>query len=201
MPYPVQKYVRQLNYFCVVNEAFTKDEVDMIVDLEDLQKFTKGAVGQPIPGGETGNVVEKSRKSDIMWIQHEPNSDWLYQKFSNLVSLVNVDHFMYDISGFENFQYTRYRKGEHYDWHMDASNLYQKFERKISSSIILSNSKDYEGGEFECILHGNLNEPVVIKPQKGDVIFFASWMPHRVRPVTSGIRKSLVCWVMGEREC
>jgi predicted 2-oxoglutarate/Fe(II)-dependent dioxygenase YbiX len=26
-------------------------------------------------------------------------------------------------------------------------------------------------------------------------------MPHRVAPVTKGTRKSLVCWVMGERSC
>ncbi len=39
MPYPVQKYVRELNQFCIANEAFTQEEIDKIIDLEDLQKF------------------------------------------------------------------------------------------------------------------------------------------------------------------
>ena len=108
---------------------------------------------------------------------------------------------MYDIDGFESFQYTVYKSKtkQHYDWHIDSGNTYQKYERKISASIILSDPSKYEGGEFECVLNGRVDEPFIGKPNKGDVIFFSSWMPHRVRPVTSGIRKSLVCWVMGAR--
>lgn len=82
---------------------------------------------------------------------------------------------------------------------MDMGNMSNNYERKISASIMLTDPKKYEGGEFELITNGNIEEPFVVKPNKGDVIFFASWMPHRVRPVTSGVRKSLVCWVMGER--
>jgi PKHD-type hydroxylase len=195
MPYPVQNYAKQLNQFCVVNDAFTQEEVDQIVDLEDLQKFTKGRTG----GGEVKGQNTKMRDSEVMWVAHDQNSDWLYQKFSHLVSLVNNDHFMYDLDSFENFQYTRYRKNEHYNWHVDVSNVYTKFERKISATVLLSDPKSYEGGEFECVIHGRVDEPVVIKPNRGDIVFFASWMPHRVRPVTSGVRKSLVCWIMGKR--
>ena len=45
MPYPVQRYARVLNRFCVATKAFTKEEIEKIVALEDLQKFQKGAVG------------------------------------------------------------------------------------------------------------------------------------------------------------
>jgi len=198
MPYSVQRYVRELNQFCVVNDAFTQDEVDKIVGLEDLQRFQRGGVGG---GGGAGSVNKKVRDSEVMWLMHEPNSDWLFQKFAHLTSMVNTDHFMYDIDGFENFQYTVYKakNKQHYDWHIDAGNSYIKFERKISASILLTDPEDYEGGEFQCVLHGSVDEPMTIKPKRGDAIFFASWMPHRVTPVTKGTRKSLVCWVMGER--
>ena len=106
---------------------------------------------------------------------------------------------MYNIEGYENFQYTRYRKGEFYDWHIDAGDLSTEYERKISATIILSDPKEYEGGEFQCVIGGRVDEPMTVKPKKGDAIFFASWMPHRVTPVTKGVRKSLVCWVMGKR--
>lgn len=197
MPYPVQKYIRTLNQFCVATGAFSSEDIDQILDLEDLQKFQRGAVG----GGGTGVVNKKTRDSEVMWVSHDQNSDWLFKKFSFLVSQVNYDHFMYDIDGFENFQYTIYKSKtkQHYDWHIDSSNFYQKFERKISASIILTDPDKYEGGEFECIVNGRVDEPFVAKPNKGDVVFFSSWMPHRVRPVTGGVRKSLVCWVMGPR--
>ena len=197
MPYPVQRYARVLNRFCVATKAFTKEEVEKILALEELQKFQKGAVG-----GATGKgqVNKKNRDSDVMWVMHEQNSDWLYQKFSSLVSAVNYDHFMYDIEGFENFQYTVYRSKDkqHYDWHIDAGNISSPFERKISASLILTDPSKYEGGEFECVMNGRVDEPFVAKGEIGDVIFFDSGMPHRVRPVTSGVRKSLVCWIMGK---
>ena len=197
MPFPVQKYIRTLNRFCIATKAFTPEEVEKIKDLEDLQKFRKGAVG----GGETaGRVSKKTRDSDIMWVEHSRESDWLFNKFSHLVSMVNYDHFMYDIDGFESFQYTRYnaKDKQHYNWHMDAGNNSSTFERKISASIMLTDPKEFDGGEFEIVTTGNVEEPIVLKPELGDVVFFASWMPHRVRPVTSGMRKSLVCWVMGK---
>jgi hypothetical protein len=80
MPYPVQKYIRTLNQFCVATNAFTPEEVDKIIDLEDLQKFQNGAVG----GGGKGQVNKKTRDSEVMWVMHDQNSDWLYQKFSFL---------------------------------------------------------------------------------------------------------------------
>lgn len=196
MPYPVQRFIKQLSQFCVVDSAFTQDEVDQIVDLEDLQKFQRGGVGS---GDGPGKVNKKARDSEVMWIHHDQNSDWLFQRFSQLTSMVNYDYFMYDIDGFENFQYTRYRKKEFYDWHIDAGDVWSPFERKISATIILSDEKEYEGGEFQCVIGGRVDEPMTIKPKRGDAVFFASWMPHRVMPVTKGIRKSLVCWVMGKR--
>lgn len=196
MPYPVQQFAKQLNQFCIVDNAFSEEEIDRIIDLEDLQKFQRGSVAS---NNGSGKVNKKARDSEVMWVHHDQNSDWLFQKFSNLVSMVNHDHFMYNIDGFENFQYTRYRKGEFYDWHIDSGDVFSAFERKISATIILSDPKDYEGGEFQCVIGGRVDEPLVVKPKKGDAIFFASWMPHRVIPVTKGTRKSLVCWVMGKR--
>lgn len=197
MPYPVQKFVKEINQFCVASDAFSEEDVEKILDLEDLHKFQHGAVG----GGTGGHVNKKTRDSEVMWIHHDNNSDWLFQKFSYLVSRVNYDHFMYNIDGFENFQYTVYKSKnkQHYDWHIDAGNQYSKFERKISATIMLTDPNSYEGGEFECVMNGRVDEPFVAKPNIGDVIFFSSWMPHRVKPVTKGVRKSLVCWVMGER--
>lgn len=193
----LNKFNKQLNYFCLVNDVFTKDEIEQIYALEDLQSFSRGKVGSD--SDPSGEVKEEQRTSDIMWIYQDNRSNWLFYKFGALVSNVNTDHFMYDIEGFDNFQYTRYREGEFYNWHLDINPAYSNYERKISASIILSDPEEYEGGEFQIIYNGRVDEPVSLKPNKGDVIFFASWMPHRVAPIISGVRKSLVCWINGKR--
>ena len=50
-----------------------------------------------------------------------------------------------------------------------------------------------------CKATGNFNNIAVLKPKKGDIVFFASWMPHRVRPVTLGTRRSIVSWILGKK--
>lgn len=198
MFFGVQSYVKQLNYFVHVSDVFDKDEVEKILDLEDLNNFKKGRVGRESPEGV---VDEKVRDSEIIWINPDENSIWLFQKFGHLTSMVNNDHFMYSLKGFDAFQYTRYKPNGHYNWHIDSHSHYLEVDRKISATIVLSDPSEYEGGEFEIILNGQVETPHVLKPKIGDVIFFASWLPHRVRPVISGVRKSLVAWIVGDRIC
>lgn len=191
----VQKYNKVLHQYCVVNDVFTKQEIDTIIDLEDLQKFIKGKVG----ADQEGTLNEKTRDSDIMWIYHDQTSDWLFRKFGELVSNVNGDFFMYDIELFDAFQYTIYRENNHYNWHIDMGNYSSNYERKISATIMLSDPSEYEGGELHLVAGGDVENPVIMKPKLGDVVFFASWMPHKVAPIVSGVRKSLVVWVLGKR--
>lgn len=108
MAFKLQKYNRRLNYYCVVNNAFTAEECDRIIDLEDLQKFQQGRVGSTAENKQ-GSLNKKSRDSDIMWIHQNKDSDWLFQKFGSIVTAVNYDHFMYNIDGFDAFQYTVYK--------------------------------------------------------------------------------------------
>ena len=102
----------------------------------------------------------------------------------------------YDIDFIEPIQDTLYEVGGYYDWHIDESNWYPGKRqsnriRKISFTILLND--DFEGGEFELFA----DEKKVIPMKKKDVILFMGDTPHRVRKVTSGVRKSLVGWVQG----
>lgn len=186
--------------FKVVEKFFSEEDIDKIIDLEDLQEFTKGKVGsdQKQPGG---TLNTGARDSEISWLVPNPQSQWVFDRFGGLLGQVNHDVFMYDIDGFEAFQYTKYKKEQHYDWHFDVHTEYLNWERKISAVIILSDPKEYSGGELEVIHMGSPDKAFCSKLNKGDVIFFASWMSHRVRPVTKGVRRSLVAWVMGKRVC
>jgi len=98
----------------------------------------------------------------------------------------------------EQIQYTEYygtNKG-HYDWHMDlGSQGFMKF-RKISVTVQLSDSNEYEGGDLQIWTGGQY--PMTAPRGKGNVVIFPSFMMHRVTPVTSGTRKSFVLWLGGE---
>ena len=68
--------------------------------------------------------------------------------------------------------------------------------RKLSMSVILNN--DFEGGDFEFASYSKEKcEITPIPASTGSIIVFPSSMEHRVTPVTSGIRYSLVCWFLG----
>ena len=55
---------------------------------------------------------------------------------------------------------------------------------------------DYTGGNFEINTGGNSE---IVPFPKGRIIAFPSFILHRVTPVTSGTRKSIVIWVTGPK--
>lgn len=190
------KYIKPLPQFCIVENYFTSEEVDKIIDFEELQEFTAGKMGS-----DGKNTNKEHRDSEVSWLFWNPETRWVFDKFGALLGQVNHSHFMYDIDGFDAFQYTKYKSKQHYNWHFDAFTEFQGFERKISACIMLTDPKKYGGGDFQIVPHGNIEKVESFKPTIGSVIFFASWMPHRVAPIKSGVRKSLVAWVMGKRVC
>ena len=73
--------------------------------------------------------------------------------------------------------------------------------RKLSFTLCLN--EDYEGGEFSfCIPHPIAEKTKIEKiekPKKGTMIVFPSYTWHKVGRVTSGVRKTLVGWVVGQQ--
>lgn len=192
----INKYLGTFECYAHMNRAFTEEEVEKIREIEELQTFQKGTISSKLSGTD----LKKARDSDVFFMDHDENTDWLYQRMSYLIAQANHDHFLYNVDDFGPMQYTKYKKDGHYCWHWDVFFGWQKNARKISVVVFLNEPEDYEGGEFEIVTNGNLDEIKKLKPLKGDALFFASWMPHRVLPVTSGERNTLVTWVTGPRE-
>ena len=112
----------------------------------------------------------------------------------------------FDLNGYDSLQYTVYNaseKGE-YGFHMDTfigndvpKDMYET--RKLSLTFLLNEPNvDFKGGEFQ-INSGDEKKAVSINMKKGDMILFPSFMIHRVKPVTKGVRKSIVAWVTGPK--
>ena len=153
--------------------------------------------------------VSKKRKSNVVWM----NDRWIYNEIHPYINLANKNaewNFQWDHS--ESCQFTKYKLNQFYDWHCDSwDRPYDKPDdlsrhgkiRKLSVTVSLSDETEYEGGDFEFDFRNNdkgSNQPRLCKEirPKGSVVVFPSFVWHRVKPVTSGTRYSLVIWNLGK---
>src|SRR5688572_11905827 len=144
-----------------------------------------------------GNTNAEIRRSQVVMLGEEPKYDWLYERLWSAAQECNRLFFCVDIAGVEaNVQLARYDSSDRgfYGWHTDFAGI--RPLRKLSISIQLSRSEDYEGGDLE-LMYGQ--EPQRVERSRGAFIAFPSFMLHRVTPVTRGTRWSLVAWILGTR--
>ena len=173
----------------------------------DNLKWEDGIVGDDAKGNRLIQN-ETSRKSKIAWLHDK----YLGKKLFNSVNSYNKQQWNYDLIGCDDLQYGIYFDGGHYNWHRDIENNPLKIDdkilcRKLSMTIWLSDPHEYEGGELDIEVKGPVDERGnvrhvrynTLKYPKGSILIFPSDKWHRVRPVTSGIRKSLVTWFRGPR--
>ena len=139
------------------------------------------------------DVDEKVRRSKVRWVHEQPIRDFLWK----FVQQANLNAFNVDVTNFCEVQYTEYHAEQegHYDWHHDVHwNGTTSADRKLSVTVQLSSPDAYEGGTFEF---QECESPAC--KELGTVLVFPSYLRHRVLPVTSGVRKSLVAWFHGPR--
>lgn len=159
-----------------------------------------------------------ARDSSTSWLNWE---HWVGSMIWGQMKIINERHFGYDIDHIDNgqLQYTRYGPNQYYKWHEDEAlsrtgdnginfiegdfeeikNRYivnkTKPVRKLSASLILND--DFDGGQFQIIEPNS--RPYTAPSERGTLIVFDSRMLHRVRPVSNGVRKSIVAWGCGPR--
>lgn len=189
------------NYF-ILEEAVTNRFCDHVIEygkyLKEQVATTWGYNPDTLSDYDR-KELEKTRKSKITWM----SDNWMYREIQPVIHEVNaLAGWNFQWSMTESFQFTKYEgnQKQHYDWHTDSGDADDNgLTRKISASLILANDDEYEGGDFQiCIPNPNQNKIINIKlKQKGTMIFFPSFVWHRVVPVTKGTRYSLVCWSKG----
>jgi len=154
---------------------------------------------------ENGIAYESSiRPCNTKFHMINDNNAWFIHKMAALLEHVNNKYYQYDVWGFEGFQYTEYtsEKNDRYGYHMDmitGDNIpeYLRMPRKLSLSLILSNPTEYDNGEFEFkVSEENLFQP---EQKRGRAIIFPSYILHKINPVTRGVRRSIVTWVVGPK--
>ena len=175
-----------------IQPIFSPKQCQMVIDKGMSLKKETAAVGMGNPEGS--GVDPKKRITTISWIPFK-EMPAMYRDIEKTMLQANNNHF-----GFEGMrlteiaQFTHYLEGGFYEWHMDndVAGKHQPPVRKISMTLLLSDPSTFEGGELEIMSKGK-----TAKLKQGQAMFFASWLQHRVKPVTKGERYSLVMWFGG----
>lgn len=183
---PTTRLIESYQPFIVFDNLFSFEECNEIKELG----YNLQVNDSMIASHKTNDSIRKSSNS---WIPHSKEIDWLFRKVSKNILECNLKWYGFDIVGFEEmFQFTEYKEGDFYTWHSDLGNDYMS-KRKLSVVIQLTNPDEYEGGDLQFFSARNQKLPKKL----GDMIVFPSFEQHRVTPIKSGVRNSLVLWVSG----
>ena len=172
---------------------FTPEQCKMIIQAGRAEPRNDAGVGNE-KGTKGGHVDTNTRTSHISWIPFSKMAD-MYKDIDKIMQATNRNHFGFDgMTINEMAQYTEYPEGGFYEWHVDndVNMQHEPPVRKISMTLLLSPESEFEGGDLELMSEGK-----VAKIKQGHAVFFASFIRHRVKPVTRGRRQSLVMWFGG----
>lgn len=182
-----------------------------LVDAETCERIIDVGRSQELEDGRlrASDRLEQ-RKTRIAWLRE----DWIYDIVEKYVYKANTEAgWNFDIERMQSLQFGVYEDGGKYDWHFDMTGrvysekdavapVFHGLLRKVSFSLQLSAPESYTGGELELELGLPSDEVRFERPdparERGTLIVFPSFVPHRVTPVTSGVRYSLVGWVCGK---
>ena len=201
------------NHYCYFKSALPSRLCDDIIKHGLSHKETLGKTGdfdnKKLSKNDV-NDLKRKRNSNIVWL----NDPWIYKELQPYIHKANKTagwNFQWDMS--ESMQFTKYKLNQYYDWHCDSWNKPYEQEgpqkgkiRKLSMTCQLTDGSEYEGGELEFDYRNYdphmRNEAKHLKQvkeilSKGSIIVFPSFVWHRVKPVTSGTRYSLVVWHLG----
>jgi PKHD-type hydroxylase len=181
------------------DDAFTNEELDKIVEYCDPIGTELGTTF----GSENEEDIKKTRISGVKFHERNEKTAWIFDRLNFVIQSANEMFYGFELNGYDSFQYTTYNSKEQgrYDWHMDMAMGDMELSRIIQTrklSLTLCLNDEFEGGQFEINV-GKQDYPEQVALKKGRAILFPSFMIHRVAPVTSGIRKSLVVWATGPK--
>lgn len=194
------------NWYFHFDKAIDPFWIDKIREFCDQSEEEEALTGE---NTDPTKAQHSLRKNKVSW----HNNEILYNIIRPFGLQANVvAGWNYNLTRIEPMQYTvYYGDRNHYNWHIDS--MYKEGMetiRKITAIIQLSDESEYEGGDFELAQTFDCNDEHIefdteiinmnnIIKQKGSILLFPSFLFHRVKPITSGVRRTLVCWFHGPK--
>ena len=178
----------EVQLYAIKKNVISSEECKKIIEIAKNKSLEKGVVFD-------SKKFKNERESNICWLDQNDNLNWLFTKIAQTFLEINKLCFRFDLNGIsESLQFTNYKAPSgRYGKHIDRGGAGPV--RKLSMSIQLTDSNEYEGGEL--VLHDS-EKPTIMDKEQGSLIVFPSYILHEVKPITKGERNSLVCWVTGK---
>lgn len=177
-----------LSNYIVVPDMFTPAECRRIVyanlpvSQAHVTRFEEGSFN---------DLQMNSRNTKVKSVPQIEEFAWLYKPVVEKIRTINQTCFHFKIKSLTNLQILEYENTGFYGTHIDVGTG-ETSRRKFSMVVFLTPEEEYQGGEL--ILKPWFT-PVVQK--QGSAVFFPSYIPHEIRPVTQGVRHTMVTWVLG----
>jgi PKHD-type hydroxylase len=189
--------------YAYANAVFSAKQLEAIIHLGQSLDLQTGTIMKDEKNNLGPEIDKNIRTSKTAFIKMDTESSWIFERLDEVLTALNNEYYQMDVWGYDDIQYSEYRvedKGE-YNWHMDTNTGAENKEssggiRKLSATLLLND--DFEGGDFQMNLSSEKN-PSTIEMNAGTMIIFPSMFLHRVTPVTAGVRKSLVLWLLGNK--
>lgn len=205
--------------YVVVSEALDSELREKVLAFLKTRKLA--AAKMKNEGGGDDDDQRKARYDDrdcyTHWFNAEDQVPALHERLVEIVRdvgnvewpLLKVGPTGKVICEYEETQYTMYGPNQHFKaWHQDAYAEGHDIEdaRQITLVVMLSNRTDYTEGNFEMRLSppnkGRRTRKVLRDLDAGDVVVFpAKVLEHRVTPVKTGTRRTLVFWSSDLSSC
>lgn len=195
-----------------INEIIFK-YVENVISKEDILKLKNQNIenSKKIKGEGLFTKSSDYRVSDVFFIQKNK----LIKPYKNILNKfeeINNKYFQANITDIMKLQYTFYDENQHFNWHPDGCFTYEVVKenlkvskklsfRKLTMVLCLSDHTEYEGGEFLLMNPFTTPDRAIssFKMDAGEAIVFPAFLFHRINPVTSGVRKSIVLWGCGPK--
>ena len=185
--------------WCYFKSRFSKKDCDKILELGLQIEPKESSLGV---AGLNENQNTDYRRSKVRFIQsHNTDFQFLFDEIWRMGMVANRDWFNFHITNLSFLQLAEYDEsyqGEYKKHHDVFWVNNDKYHRKLTCVIQLTDPSEYEGGEFEMFDLAEYPNKEELKEQ-GTVIFLPSFIPHMVHPVTKRTRYSLTAWFEGNK--
>ena len=160
-------------------DLFLEEEVEQIIELGDALVLSEGKI-------KDDKVNHSIRNSKIAWLHPGKDTWWLFDR------AIMVFKSGLPFSTLQSMQYTVYYDKGHYDFHRDIGTGDEIMKARINVAVLqLSDPGDYKGGVLQ-IKHED--QVIDVMKMRGMTTTFPIQLEHKVTPVTSGVRKTLIMW-------
>jgi predicted 2-oxoglutarate/Fe(II)-dependent dioxygenase YbiX len=172
--------------FWHIADVIPLDACEKLIESVEKIDGVKGTVGM----GDDGVIDLEVR--DVNRIEL-PTHRGIGATMAGIGLNANKQSWNFDVTHSNQTDYLKYVINGHYHAHIDTF-MSREFEECRKLTILTFLNDDFEGGK----LFLQMGSEKIYPPQKaGSVLVFPSFILHGVEPVTKGVRRSIVTWLVG----